>query len=102
MKVLGLCTRQIEGKELYFVGYNFIDDTDIIQSGQPGEPFQLLATHTQAAMDTWEGGLRATGGALEPEKSFWYLIRFSGRTDSGYMFQKKTHMHQSQYVSCRR
>jgi hypothetical protein len=30
----------------------------------------------QAAMDTWEGGLRATGGALEPEKSFWYLIQF--------------------------
>jgi hypothetical protein len=30
----------------------------------------------QAAMDTWEGGLRATGGALKPEKSCWYLIRF--------------------------
>jgi hypothetical protein len=27
-------------------------------------------------MDTWEGGLRATGEALEPEKSFRYLIRF--------------------------
>jgi hypothetical protein len=30
----------------------------------------------QAAMYTWEGGLRATGVALEPEKSFWYLIHF--------------------------
>jgi hypothetical protein len=30
----------------------------------------------QADMDTWEGGLRATGGVLESEKSFWYLIRF--------------------------
>jgi hypothetical protein len=30
----------------------------------------------QADMDTREGGLWATGGALEPEKSFWYLIRF--------------------------
>jgi hypothetical protein len=30
----------------------------------------------QSAMDTWEGGIRATGGALKPEKSFWYLIRF--------------------------
>jgi hypothetical protein len=26
----------IEGKELHFVGYSFVDDTDIIQSGQPG------------------------------------------------------------------
>jgi hypothetical protein len=66
----------IEGKDLYFLGYSFIDDTAIIQSGQPGEPFQVMATHMQAAMDTWEGGLRATGGALEPENSFWYLIRF--------------------------
>jgi hypothetical protein len=58
------------------VGYSFVDDTDIIQSGQPGEPFQVLTMRMQAAMDTWEGGLRDTGGALEPEKSFWYLIRF--------------------------
>jgi hypothetical protein len=27
-------------------------------------------------MDTYEGGIRATGGALETEKSLWYLIRF--------------------------
>jgi hypothetical protein len=48
------------------VGYSFVDDTDIIQPGQPGEIFQLLATRMKAAMDTWEGGLWATGGALEP------------------------------------
>jgi hypothetical protein len=64
----------IEGEQLHFVGYRFFDDTDIIQSGQPGEPFQVLAMRMQVAMDTWEGGLRATGGALEPEKLFWYLI----------------------------
>jgi hypothetical protein len=65
----------IKGKELHFMGYGFIDETDIIQSGQPGGgAFQVLATHMKAAMDTWKGGLRATGGALEPEKSFWYLI----------------------------
>jgi hypothetical protein len=66
----------VNGKELHFVGYSFFYDTDIIQSGQPGEPFRVMATHMQASMATWEGGLRATGGALEPEKSFWYLIRF--------------------------
>jgi hypothetical protein len=54
----------IEAKELHFLGYSFVDDTDIIQSGQPGERFQVLATRTQAAMDTWEGGLQTTGGAL--------------------------------------
>jgi hypothetical protein len=69
-------TTSIEGKELHFMGYSFVDDTDIIKPGQPGESFQVMSTGMQAAMDTWEGGLRATGGALEPEKSFrfWCLI----------------------------
>jgi hypothetical protein len=66
----------IKGKQLHFVGYSFVDDTDIIQSGQPGEPFQVLSTRMQVAMDTWEGRLRATGGELDPEKSCWYLVRF--------------------------
>jgi hypothetical protein len=42
----------IEGKQLHFVGYSFVDDTDIIQSGKPGEPFQVLATRMQSDMDT--------------------------------------------------
>jgi hypothetical protein len=45
----------IEGKELHFMGYRFVDDTDIIQSGQPEGAFQVLATHMQADIDTWEG-----------------------------------------------
>jgi hypothetical protein len=64
----------IEGKQLHFMVYSFVDDTDIIQSVQTGGPSQVLATRMQSAMDTREGGLRATGGALEPEKSCWYLI----------------------------
>jgi hypothetical protein len=66
----------IEGEKLHFVGYSYVDDAGIIQSGKPGEPFQVLPTRMQSAMETWEGGLRTTGGALDPEKSFWYLIRF--------------------------
>jgi hypothetical protein len=50
----------IQGKELHFVGYRFVDDTYIIQSFQPGETFQVLATRMQSAMYIREGGLRAT------------------------------------------
>jgi hypothetical protein len=46
----------IKGKELHFVGYNFVDDTDIIQSRQPGEPFKVLATHMQSSTDIWKAG----------------------------------------------
>lgn len=27
-------------------------------------------------MEAWEGGLRATGGAIVLEKTFWYLVDF--------------------------
>jgi hypothetical protein len=42
----------IKGKHLHFMGYSFVDETYIIQSGQSGEPFQVLATRMQAAMET--------------------------------------------------
>jgi hypothetical protein len=44
---------RIEGKQLHFVGYSFVDYTDIIQSGQPWEPFQVLVMRMQATMYTW-------------------------------------------------
>jgi hypothetical protein len=43
---------RIEGKQLHFVVYSFVDETGSIQSGQPGEPLQVLATRMQAAMHT--------------------------------------------------
>ena len=27
-------------------------------------------------VDTWEGILRATGGELQPDKSYWYIIDY--------------------------
>jgi hypothetical protein len=88
----------IEGKQLHFVGYSFVDDTDIIQSGKPGEPFQVLTMRMQAAMDTWEGGIRATRGALSQKSHFGALFNSAGRMDSGHMFQMRTHPHQYQFV----
>jgi hypothetical protein len=41
----------IEGKQLHLVGYSFVDDTDVIQSSQPGEAFQVLATSMHSDMD---------------------------------------------------
>jgi hypothetical protein len=56
---------RIAGKELHFVGYSFVDDMDIIQSGQPGGTFPSTG-HAHASRYGHMGGLRATGGALEP------------------------------------
>ena len=36
----------------------------------------MLMLMLQDVVDHWEGGVRATGGALVPTKSWWYLIDF--------------------------
>jgi hypothetical protein len=42
------------------------------------------ARQLQAAVTAWEGGLRATGGALEPTKSLWYPIEFGWKAGEPY------------------
>jgi hypothetical protein len=67
----------ISGDSIRFVGYSFVDDTDLIQSAkQSSDTESEVAAEMQRALDTWEGALRAMGGAIVPEKSFWYLIGF--------------------------
>ena len=64
-------------KTIQYVGFSFVDNTDQVQTGRfPGEDSLSIAEQMQQAVDTWEGGLRTTGGALDPTKSHWYLIDF--------------------------
>jgi hypothetical protein len=64
----------ITHKPQCFVGYSFVDDNDVIQSD--GNSPKNTVRKLQLAVDTWEGGLKVTGGALGPDKSFWYLVSF--------------------------
>jgi len=59
-----------------FVGYAFVDDTDIIQSTLEDHPEKARA-QLQQAIDTWEFSLKATCGALVPEKTVWWLVSFN-------------------------
>jgi Reverse transcriptase (RNA-dependent DNA polymerase) len=59
-----------------FVGYSFVDDTDLIQTASTGLTHDNVVQMLQESIDTWEGGLKATCGAIVPEKTFWYLIDF--------------------------
>ncbi len=58
-----------------FVGYAFVDDTDIIQSSLNENPEQARL-QLQKAIDTWEFSLKATCGAIVPEKTVWWLVSF--------------------------
>jgi hypothetical protein len=57
------------------VGFAFVDDTDLITSG-PNMSVDEVLLRIQKSLTAWEGGIRATGGAIEPLKSHWYLIDF--------------------------
>ena len=74
-----LCTFRmaITGKEVKFVGYAFVDDADkVVTSPDPEATYKEIAELLQKSADTWEGGIRATGGAIGPDKSHYYLLDF--------------------------
>jgi hypothetical protein len=59
----------ISQEEIHLVGYSFMDDTDIAQSDPEEQDPTATAARLQCALDTWDGGIGATGGASEPAKS---------------------------------
>jgi hypothetical protein len=80
MKKRGNCTvfkAFLSGEELKIVGFAFVDDKDLLRASKPGEKtYAEVAEDMQNGLDLWEGLLKATGGALVPDKSYWYLIDF--------------------------
>jgi hypothetical protein len=60
----------ISSTYFWFVGYAFVDDTDVIQSMLQDDPASAIEK-LQAAIDTWEFSLRTTCGAIVPEKTVW-------------------------------
>ncbi len=64
------------------VCFAFVDDTDLIQSGPDNETSgETVFATMQNVLDHWEGALRASGGALGPEKCYWTLIDWIWRNE---------------------
>ena len=59
-----------------FIGFLFVDDTDLIIIPRPGETSQEVHNRLQAAVTYWNGILGVTGGALRPEKCYWYMLEY--------------------------
>jgi len=73
----------ISGDDISFVGYAFVDDTDLVSTSKTLSPTgKEVSELLQESVDDWEGGIRVTGGAIVPEKSHWYLIDFKWTQDS--------------------
>jgi hypothetical protein len=62
---------------LEVVGFLFVDDTDLMTVAKTNSktPTQV-ASCMQDAVNAWHGGLRASGGALKPDKCSWCLVSF--------------------------
>jgi len=55
----------------------YVDDADSIHAPfGTGHTATSVAADMQRMLDTWAGGLHATGGMIEASKSYWYLIDF--------------------------
>jgi hypothetical protein len=60
--------RPLSSKFFKFVGYAFVDDTDVIQSALI-ETSELAKQQLQSAIDTWEISLKTTCGNVLPYRT---------------------------------
>jgi hypothetical protein len=82
-------TSCISGNNLHFVGYSFVDDTDLVEFPNEITTAQAVAINMQGAVDAWEAGIKSTGGAIVPTKSHWYLISYKWQNGQ-WRYSKKT------------
>ena len=73
-----------------FVGFTFADDTDLVAGDLKLATLDIedAFVEMQEMIDCWEGGLKATGGAIRPDKSFAYPISFAFKPSGECYFEK--------------
>ena len=72
----------ISNERTNLMGFAFVDVTDLILLDMidGSVSFEEIATQMQKAIELWESGLKTTGGAIVPEKSWLYPIDFHGNS----------------------
>ena len=67
----------LSGEEFHFIGYAFVDDTDLCTSDDPTKPVpEYIIPRVQESLNWWESTCRTTGGDIRPDKCHWFLIDF--------------------------
>ena len=72
--------------------FAFVNDADIVSGHLTSTDItiEVAYSHMQEAIDRWEGGLKATAGALRPDKSFVYPLFFTWDEKGNHTFQNPT------------
>jgi len=77
LELRALLVDPITQESIHSMGTMFVDDTDLYtwkdRLLNPGE----LWLQTQLELTQWSTLLNATGGALKPEKCFWYMLDYT-------------------------
>ena len=68
----------ISHENTHIVGFAYVDDTDLITYNMTDEniSWETVGAEMQEAINRWEGGLKSTGGAIVPHKSWVYPLDF--------------------------
>lgn len=69
-------TTPITQEVLNMAGFLFVDDTDLVITANKNENDVTVYNKLQQSIDFWNGTLKVSGGALKPEKCYWYFARF--------------------------
>jgi hypothetical protein len=69
----------ISKEPLHFVGYAYVDDTDLVSLKSLTQSESTTFNDIQFSVDAWSGALNTSGGALVPSKCHWYLVSFQWR-----------------------
>jgi hypothetical protein len=78
----------ISSEVMRMAAYSLVDDTDLPQLASSEFDVNVVLQLIQRSADMWEGAIRATGGAIVPGKSFWYLIDFIFADDGSPRYAK--------------
>ena len=73
----GYTTNPISQETIHSMGAVFVDDTDLYTGGKDPSKLTDLWRQTQINVDQWNSLIQETGGALKPEKCFWYSIDYT-------------------------
>jgi hypothetical protein len=66
----------ITGDAIEFMGEIYVDDTDLLTILQDVFDSEEVIRTAQKNLDKWAELLIATGGALNPDKCYWYMVSY--------------------------
>ena len=76
----------ITGITITICAVMYVDDTDLVITGNKHDDFEKVTEDAQSVARKWCDTLRITGGALRPEKCWWFLVSFKWLPDGSWKY----------------